>query len=328
MLGPVTGTKVLLIHLVPSEAEATAKVWNPLHSLPNGGFAFADQLQHLDHFARLTLRVTNHPAERAFLAAFLGHCTRHFGHVLALVAPEAPRAALAEVAARATDTFILAQQTVDSLFEFNQLARELAAARAGEVTNLKLVLCLDHDEVPQPTEDFLKQIGQPAHLNLRESPASVDALHAHCGGHWPMAFKFDLRRLAREIGRCRVGLALSSGGAKGLAHIGVLQVLEEHGIEVDFVAGTSMGSYIGALWAFGHDGQFIERKARELEGKWGLLKLIDPAFPPRRGFIQGHAIRERLERSIGNARFEQLARPLRVVTTRFDTLERVVFDTG
>ena len=328
MLGPVTGTKVLLLHLVPSEAEATAKVWNPLHSLPNGGFAFADQLQHLDHFARLTLRVTNHPAERAFLAAFLGHCTRHFGHVLALVAPEAPRAALAEVAARATDTFILAQQTVDSLFEFNQLARELAAARAGEVTNLKLVLCLDHDEVPQPTEDFLKQIGQPAHLNLRESPASVDALHAHCGGPWPMAFKFDLRRLAREIGRCRVGLALSSGGAKGLAHIGVLQVLEEHGIEVDFVAGTSMGSYIGALWAFGHDGQFIERKARELEGKWGLLKLIDPAFPPRRGFIQGHAIRERLERSIGNARFEQLARPLRVVTTRFDTLERVVFDTG
>ena len=72
MLGPVTGTKVLLLHLVPSEAEATAKVWNPLHSLPNGGFAFADQLQHLDHFARLTLRVTNHPAERAFLAAFLG----------------------------------------------------------------------------------------------------------------------------------------------------------------------------------------------------------------------------------------------------------------
>ena len=131
MLGPVTGTKVLLLHLVPSEAEATAKVWNPLHSLPNGGFAFADQLQHLDHFARLTLRVTNHPAERAFLAAFLGHCTRHFGHVLALVAPEAPRAALAEVAARATDTFILAQQTVDSLFEFNQLARELGMTAQG-----------------------------------------------------------------------------------------------------------------------------------------------------------------------------------------------------
>ena len=328
MLESVTGERVLLLHLVPSEAEATARVWSPLHSLPNNGFAFAEQLQHLGNFDRLTLRVTNHAAERQFLSACFGHCTRHFGHVLVHVSADAPRQALAEAVNRAADTFILAQQTVDSLFEFNQLARELTTARAGEVTDLKLVLCLKHDELPQPAEDFIKQIGQSAHLNHHESPVSVDDLHAHCGAPWPVAFKFDLRRLAREIGRCRIGLALSSGGAKGLAHVGVLQVLEENGVEVDVVAGTSMGSYIGALWAFGHDGQFLERKARELEGKWGLLKLIDPAFPPRRGFIHGHAIRERLERSIGEVRFEQLARPLHVVATRFDTLERVVFSAG
>lgn len=328
MLGSVTGESVLLLQLAPSEADATAKVWSPLHSLPNNGFAFADQLQHLDGFDRLTLRVTNQSVERAFLSAFLGHCTRHFGQVLVHVDANAPRQALAEAANRSTCTYVLTQQTVDSLFEFNQLDRELRAARDGVKTDLKLVLCLEHGEVPQPAEDFIKQIGQPAHLNLNESPASVDSLHSHCGGVWPVAFKFDLRRLAREIGRCRVGLALSSGGAKGLAHVGVLQVLEENGIEVDVVAGTSMGAYIGSLWAFGHDGQFIEHKARELEGKWGLLKLIDPAFPPRRGFIHGRAIRERLERSIGEARFEQLTRPLHVVATRFDTLERVVFSAG
>lgn len=328
VLASVTGDRVLLLQLVPSDAGATAKVWSPLHSLPNNGFAFTDQLQHLGGFDRLTLRVSNHPAERPFLSAFLGHSARYFGQVIILVDADAPRQALAEAATRSSATYALAQQTVDSLFEFNQLDRELRAARDGVATELKLVLCLAHDEVPQPAEDFIKQIGQPAHLNLRESPASVDALHAHCGGVWPVAFKFDLRRLAREIGHCRIGLALSSGGAKGLAHVGVLQVLEENGIEVDVVAGTSMGSYIGALWAFGRDGQFLERKARELEGKWGLLKLIDPAFPPRRGFIHGHAIRERLERSIGEVRFEQLARPLHVVATRFDTLERVVFSAG
>jgi len=328
MLASVTGDHVLLLVIVPSDAGATAKVWSPLHSLPNNGFAFADQLQHLGSFDRLTLRVTNHLAERQFLSAFFGHCARYFGQVLVLVDADAPRQALAEAAGRSSATYVFTQQTVDSLFEFNQLDRELRAAREGVATDLKLVLCLEHDEVPQPAEDFIKQIGQPAHLNLHESPATMDSLHSHCGGVWPVAFKFDLRRFAREIGRCRVGLALSSGGAKGLAHIGVLQVLEENGVEVDLVAGTSMGAYIGALWAFGHDGQFIEDKARELEGKWGLLKLIDPAFPPRRGFIHGHAIQGRLERSIGDARFEQLARPLRVVTTRFDTLERVVFSTG
>ena len=328
MLESVTGERVLLLQLVPSEADATAKVWSPLHSLPNNGFAFADQLQHLGNFDRLALRVSNHSAERQFLSAFLGHCARHFGHVIVHVDANAPRQALAEAASRSSATYVLAQQTVDSLFEFNQLDRELRVARDGTATDLKLVLCLEHDEVPQSAEDFIKQIGQPAHLNLHESPATMDALHSHCGGVWPVAFKFDLRRLAREIGRCRVGLALSSGGAKGLAHVGVLQVLEETGIEVDLIAGTSMGAYIGALWAFGHDGQFLERKARELEGKWGLFKLIDPAFPPRRGFIHGRAIRERLERSIGDVRFEQLARPLRVVTTHFDTLERIVFSTG
>jgi NTE family protein len=328
VLQSVTGSSVLLLQLLPADTGAAPRSWNPLHSLPNNGFAFAGQLDHLGSFDRLSLRVTNHSAERQFLSACLGHCARHFNYVLIHVDADAPRQALAEATGRAAATYVLAQQTVDSLYEFNQLDRELRAAREGTATDLKLVLCLEHDEVPQPAEDFIKQIGQPAHLNLRESPASVDALHAHCGGVWPVAFKFDLRRLAREIGRCRIGLALSSGGAKGLAHVGVLQVLEENGIEVDVVAGTSMGSYIGALWAFGHDGQFLERKARELEGKWGLLKLIDPAFPPRRGFIHGHAIRERLERSIGEARFEQLARPLHVVATRFDTLERVVFSVG
>jgi predicted acylesterase/phospholipase RssA len=47
---------------------------------------------------------------------------------------------------------------------------------------------------------------------------------------------------------CQVGLVLSSGAARGLSHIGVLQVLEENGIEVDIVAGSSMGAYIGAVW--------------------------------------------------------------------------------
>ncbi len=328
MLESVTGERVLLLLIVPSDPTATARVWSPLHSLPNNGFAFADQLQHLGGFERLTLKVTNHLAERSFFNAFLGHCARYFGHVIVHVDADAPRLALAEASSRSSATYVLTQQTVDSLFEFNQLQQELRAARDGVATDLKLVLCLEAAEVPQPAEDFIKQIGQPAHMNLRQSPATMDSLHSHCGGVWPVAFKFDLRRLAREIGRCRVGLALSSGGAKGLAHIGVLQVLEENGVEVDIVAGTSMGAYIGALWAFGHDGQFIERKARELEGKWGLFKLIDPAFPPRRGFIHGRAIQSRLERSIGKVHFEQLARPLRVVTTQFDTLERVVFSTG
>src|SRR5258708_7439595 len=142
------------------------------------------------------------------------------------------------------------------------------------------------------------------------------------------AFRADLRRLVREICGRLVGLALSSGAAKGFAHIGVIQVLEENGIEVDVVAGASMGAYVGALWTHGCDGCELERLSRELEGAWTFWTLIDPAFPPRRGFLRGFAVKRRLMRSIGHAHFADLARPLRVVAANLATLERVVFSSG
>ena len=52
-------------------------------------------------------------------------------------------------------------------------------------------------------------------------------------------------------GRKKVGLVLSGGGAKGIAHIGALKVIEEAGIPIDYIAGTSLGSIIGALYAIG-----------------------------------------------------------------------------
>ena len=79
---------------------------------------------------------------------------------------------------------------------------------------------------------------------------------------------------------CQVGLALSSGAARGLSHIGVLQVLEENGIEVDIVAGSSMGAYIGAVWGAGYGGREMEKFAREIEGYRGLWRLMDFAIFP------------------------------------------------
>jgi len=73
----------------------------------------------------------------------------------------------------------------------------------------------------------------------------------------------------------KVGLVLSGGGAKGFAHVGVLKVLEEAGIRVDYIAGTSMGSVIGGLYAAGYN-------ARELDSilvKYDLSSLIKDELP-------------------------------------------------
>ena len=64
----------------------------------------------------------------------------------------------------------------------------------------------------------------------------------------------------------RVGLALGSGGARGWAHLGVLQALRENGIEVDVVAGTSMGAVVGAFLAAGRE-EVLRELAQDLDWK-------------------------------------------------------------
>lgn len=125
--------------------------------------------------------------------------------------------------------------------------------------------------------------------------------------------------------RPRVGVAFSSGGAKGLAHIGVIQVLEENGIPVDAIAGTSMGAYVGGLWAAGLDGKELEALAADVTGKRDLWRLVDPSLPPRRGFIRGSKVRDRLEKTLAGRTFADLERPFLAVATELESLERAVF---
>ncbi|MBR4923494.1 MAG: patatin-like phospholipase family protein, partial [Bacteroidaceae bacterium] len=69
--------------------------------------------------------------------------------------------------------------------------------------------------------------------------------------------------------RKKVGLVLSGGGAKGMAHIGALKVIEEAGIPIDYVVGTSMGSIIGGLYAIGYTPEQMDSMVRVQD--WGFL---------------------------------------------------------
>ncbi|MFD2255788.1 patatin-like phospholipase family protein [Luteolibacter algae] len=128
--------------------------------------------------------------------------------------------------------------------------------------------------------------------------------------------------------KLKLGLALSSGGARGLAHVGVLQVLEENGIEVHAISGSSMGSYVGALWAAGFSGKALAELAEEMHDRRQLWKLADPVFPPTRGLFHGLKAKAHLERSLGDLKFEDLKRKLLVITADLDTKERLVLRSG
>ncbi len=120
-----------------------------------------------------------------------------------------------------------------------------------------------------------------------------------------------------------IGLALGAGGARGFAHIGILEVLEEHGIHVNVLAGSSMGSLVASLYAGDYSPDMMEKLAINLKRKhWIDLTM------PGMGFVVGEKVRELVKLLTRGKRIEELRYPLAIVATDLNLGERVVFRDG
>ena len=156
----------------------------------------------------------------------------------------------------------------------------------------------------------------------------------------------------------KIGLVLSGGAARGLAHIGVLKALDEQGIHIDAIAGTSMGAVVGGLYAAGYTPKELERIALGLDWQQALSDSpprVDVPFRRKQddrdflvkqklsfrddgslglplGAIQGQNLTMLLESLLvhtsGTRDFDKLAIPFRAVATDIATGEKVVFDRG
>ncbi|SDW01442.1 NTE family protein [Marininema mesophilum] len=123
--------------------------------------------------------------------------------------------------------------------------------------------------------------------------------------------------------RAKVGLALGSGGARGMAHIGVLKVLQQANISVDYVAGSSIGSLVGVLFADGLDLEMMESLATHLKRKY-WLDLTVPKF----GFVTGTKVKELIHFLTKGKHIEDLPLTTAVVATDLVEGKRVVFRSG
>ena len=121
----------------------------------------------------------------------------------------------------------------------------------------------------------------------------------------------------------RIGLALGGGAARGFAHIGVIQVLEEAGIKPDLVVGTSAGSLVAALYATGRPGSELARLALAMDES----AITDWSFPGR-GLIRGEALARYVREQTGGKLIEQLPLPLGIVATDLDNGHAVLFQRG
>ncbi len=124
-----------------------------------------------------------------------------------------------------------------------------------------------------------------------------------------------------------VGLALSGGGARGLAHIGVLKVLEEHGVPIDLLAGTSMGGVVAAAYAAGLTPEYMEREALRMASRRRLLSLADPTFP-HRGLFEGQKVVDYLSRHLADCTFDRLRCPLSLIAVDLEAGRAVTLNEG
>lgn len=121
----------------------------------------------------------------------------------------------------------------------------------------------------------------------------------------------------------KVGIALSGGTVRGISHIGILKVFEREKIPIDFIAGTSIGALIGALYASGIKTSELEQIIKTTEWR----KLIDFTIP-KTGFIIGKRIERYIAKIIKDKKFEDLSIPLSIVSTEINMGEKVVFNHG
>jgi len=123
----------------------------------------------------------------------------------------------------------------------------------------------------------------------------------------------------------RLGLALGGGAARGFAHVGVIQVLEQAGIRPDLVVGTSAGSLVAAMYASGMNGAQLEKAALTMEE----ATLTDWTLPILgRGMLRGEALSRYVRKAVDGKLIEQMRLPLGVLATDLSSGQGVLFRRG
>ncbi len=121
----------------------------------------------------------------------------------------------------------------------------------------------------------------------------------------------------------KIALVLGAGASKGFAHIGVLKVLESNKIPVHMVVGTSAGSFVGSMYAYGYNAFQLQKMAIAIE-KGDIADLS----VPDNGFIKGELLESYINRILKNTPMEKLRIPFYAVATNIQNGQEVVFGTG
>jgi NTE family protein len=123
----------------------------------------------------------------------------------------------------------------------------------------------------------------------------------------------------------KIALVLGAGSSKGFAHVGVLKILEMNHVPINMIVGTSVGSAVGSLYAYGYDAFQLQRISFSIQ-KGDIADFIIPF--PTNGFIKGEKLEEFINKTLNNTPMEKLKIPFYAVATDIQNGQEVVFGSG
>ena len=135
--------------------------------------------------------------------------------------------------------------------------------------------------------------------------------------------RINFKKIKQQENRPIVALVLGSGGARGYAHIGVIQVLEKQGIHPDLIVGTSAGSIVGSIYASGKTAQELRDIALSMKANDVRDIKLD-----MKGFFDGQKVENYVNQQVNNTPLESLRIPMYVVATELKEGKKVVFNYG
>ena len=218
------------------------------------------------------------PGGESLIAPLINGLTKRYGYIL-LDLPAEVNAAALKALTQADRIYLVTDATRDTVIRTNALRQQVRETVNFPDEQVKLILNLIDTAGEQMTPaEVAGMLGHPVNFILpRLAPASVGLTIEDLQrllGDPEASYPITIRRIARELGRVLMGLALGSGAALGLAHIGVLKVLERERILIDLVAGSSVGALIGGLWACGIPAEELERMALRFKNPWSIRRLF------------------------------------------------------
>ena len=210
---------------------------------------------------------------------------------------------------RADRIILLADADKDNSSKLREIEHDLRKTLKNDRFDRKVDLVLLH----------AKSTEQPSHTARWLRKRDLNAYH-----HIRMHDKNHMARLARRICGCARGVVFSGGGARGYAHLGVQRVIEEHGIDIDYVGGSSMGGLLGASMAMGQNTDAINKLSAVFANKRALFDYTLPLT----SLLKSAKLTRFCHEVYGDARIEDLWIPFFCVSSNLADGKEVIHDRG